>query len=60
MSCKLKVLGLNSFVVQICDWSCVVCSNYLLAREYRRMGFSSPTFLSQRRFLWRSLETLCE
>lgn len=53
--------GLTSFVVQICDWSCVVVwSNYLLAREYTKMGFSSPKFLTQRRFLWRSLETLSE
>lgn len=51
MSCNWKVLHLTSFVIQICDWSCVVCSNYLLAREYMKMGFSSPTFLTQRRFL---------
>lgn len=49
MSCKWGVLGLTSSVVQICEWSCVAaCSNYLLAREYMKMGFSSPTFLTQR------------
>lgn len=61
MSCKWKVLGLTSFVIQMCDWSCVVvCSNYLLAREYMKMGFSSPAFLTQRRFLWTSVEALSE
>lgn len=51
MSCKWKVLGLTSFVIQICDWSCVVfCSNYLLAREYIRWVSAVPSFLLREGF----------
>lgn len=61
MSCKWKVLGLTSSVIQICDWSCVVVwSHSLLAGKCIKMDFSSPAFCTQRRFPWTSLEALSE